>query len=127
VGADEVSSLLVKLQADPDDLDMRRRAAEALDVAGKRDDALTVLRPLINLTGHDEDTGLPCLCKRCLAAAPNTAESEGMQFLPSFAVVGKRVLHFWMLADQASDRAAVRASVTESLAKRLAFVKAARP
>jgi hypothetical protein len=126
VGADEISSLLVKLQADPGDLETRRRAAEALDLAGKRDDALTVLRPLINLTGHDEDVGLPCLCKRCLAAAPATAESEGMQFLPSFAVVNNRVLHFWMLADQASDRAAVRASVTESLAKRLAFVKAAR-
>lgn len=127
MGADEISSLLVKLQADPADLDTRRRAAEALDLAGKRDDALTVLRPLVNLTGHDEDAGLPCLCKRCLAAAPATAASEGMDFLPSFAVVGDRVLHFWMLAEQASDRGAVRASVAESLAQRLAFVKAARP
>jgi HEAT repeat protein len=124
VGADETASLLVKLQANPDDLDVRRRAAEALDAEGKRADALAVLAPLINLTGHDEDAGLPCLCKRCLPAAPPVAESEGMKFTPSFAVVENRVLHFWMLAELAHERASVRESVTTALAKRLAHVKA---
>lgn len=123
MGADESSSLLGKLQANPDDLDVRRQAAETLDADGKRAEALAVLQPLINLTGHDEDTGLPCLCKRCLANAPATAQSEGMAFVPSFAVVGNRVLHYWMLADQ--ERAAVRESVTAALAQRLAYVKAA--
>ena len=126
MGADEISSLLVKLQANPGDLDTRRRAAEALDAAGKRADALTLLAPYVNLTGHDDDVGLPCLCKRCLAAAPTTATSAGMQFVPSFAVVDTRVLHFWMLADQESERAAVRDSVAIALASRLAYVKAAR-
>jgi len=127
VGADEIASLLVKLRANPDDLDARRRAAEALDADGKRVDALTVLAPLVNLTGHDDDAGLPCLCKRCLAAAPAAAESEGMKFTPSFAVVETRVLHFWMLAELEHERASVRESVTTALAKRLAFVKAVRP
>jgi hypothetical protein len=49
-----------------------------------------------------------------------------MQFVPSFAVVDNRVLHFWMLAEQESERAAVRDSVATALAARLAYVKAAR-
>jgi hypothetical protein len=125
VGADEISSLLVKLQANPEDLEARRRAAEALDAAGKLDEAIVVLAPLINVTGHDEDVGLPCLCKRCLAASPSAAESQGMKFSRSFAVSDKRVLHFWMLADLEHERAAVRESVAIALGKRLAHVKAA--
>lgn len=126
MGADEISSLLVKLQADPDNLQTRTKAAEALDAAGKHADAATVLAPLINVTGHDEDAGLPCLCKRCLPTAASAAESEGMKFSRSFAVADKRVLHFWMLADLEHDRAAVRESVATALAQRLDYVKAAR-
>jgi len=126
MGADEISSLLVQLQVRPDDADLRRRAAEALDAGGQRADATTVLAPLVNLTGHDDDAGLPCLCKRCLPQAAATAESAGMQFERSFAVVGDRVLHFWMLTELAHERASVRASVTEALAARLAAVKGAR-
>ncbi|MDQ3335277.1 MAG: tetratricopeptide repeat protein [Myxococcota bacterium] len=125
MGADEISSLLVKLQANPEDLDTRRRAAEALDASGKLDEAVAVLAPLINVTGHDEDVGLPCLCSRCLAAAPAAAESEGMKFSRSFAVTNKRVLHFWMLAELEHERAAVRESVAIALEQRLAHVKAA--
>lgn len=126
MGADELTSLLVKLQANPDDLETRRRAAEALDAAGKHADAATVLAPFVNVTGHDEDAGLPCLCRRCLPAAAATAEAEGMKFTRSFAIADRRVLHFWMLADQEHERAAVRESVTTALATRLAFIKAAR-
>ncbi len=35
MGADEISSLLIELQAAPDDAELRRRADEALDAAGK--------------------------------------------------------------------------------------------
>ena len=126
MGADEISSLLVKLQAAPGDRDLRRRAAEALDAAGKHAEAAVVLAPLVNVTGHDDDAGLPCLCKRCIAIAPSTAMSEGMMFHRSFAVADTRVLHFWMLAEQEHERAQVRASVADALAHRLAYVKAAR-
>jgi hypothetical protein len=122
VGADEISSLLVKLQANPGDHDTRRRAAEALDATGKRDDAMIVLAPFVNLTGHDEDAGLPCLCRRCLPQAAATAQAEGMKFERSFAVAGNRVLHFWMLSELAHERASVRESVTAALARRLAHV-----
>jgi hypothetical protein len=126
VGADEIRSMLVQLQAKPDDDDLRRRAAEALDAEGQRDDALAVLAPLINLTGHDDDAQLPCLCKGCLATAGASADAGGFSFRRSFAVVGRRVLHFWQLAEQEHERVAVRASVTAALRKRLEPQKGAR-
>jgi hypothetical protein len=110
--------MLTALQKRPDDVALRRQAAEALDAAGQFDEAATVLAPLVNVSGHESDTGLPCLCKACLPFAGRTAESGGMQFSRSFAIAQTRVLHFWQLADQA--RAAVRVSVTEALDRRLA-------
>ena len=124
VVADDLQSMLVQLQSRPDDVDLRRRAAEALDAQGKPDDATLVLAPLVNLTGHEADVGLPCLCKTCLASAPRTAEANGMSFVRSFAVAGKRVLHFWQLADQ--HRMDIRQSVTAALQARLAAQKAPR-
>jgi len=126
MGADEIRSLLIRLSSTPDDPELRRRAAEALDAAGQRDDVWPILAPLVNLTGHDDDTGLPCLCKTCLPNAASTAEASGMQFQRSFAVAGDRVLHFWMLSELEHERAAVRASVTAALQVRLATVKAAK-
>ena len=117
-------ALLIQLQTSPADRDLRRRAAEALDAEGQHEDATAVLAPLVNLTGHDDDTGLPCLCKACLPHAGRTAESAGMPFERSFAVVGDRVLHFWTLTELAADRAGVRASVAAALRERLAAVKA---
>ena len=121
MGADEkTSAMLGELEKAPHDAELRRRAAEALDAAGKRTEAIELLAPLVNLTGHDDDVGLPCLCKKCLGEAPMAAESAGMQFQRSFAVAGDRVLHFWMLDELAGERAGVRASVASALKIRLA-------
>lgn len=114
-----IQSMLVQLQSRPDDTDLRRETAELLDSQGSLDDAVMVLAPLVNVTGHDNDAGLPCLCKRCLPGAGKTASAGELAFVRSFAVADRRVLHFWMLADQ--DRATVRASVRDALAKRLAY------
>ena len=123
MGADEIRSLLIKLQSSPGDADLRRKTAEALDAAGQREDVLPILAPLVNLTGHDDDAGLPCLCKTCLPQAGTSAEASGMKFQRSFAVAGDRVLHFWMLDELAGERVAVRASVTHALRGRLAAIK----
>jgi Flp pilus assembly protein TadD len=124
MGADEIQAMLGALQTSPDDHELRSRAAEALDAAGKRDEALELLAPLVNVTGHDDDAGLPCLCKTCLPRAGQTAESAGMPFQRSFAIVRNRVLHFWMLSELAAERAGVRKSVAEALRVRLAPRKA---
>lgn len=114
---DDIQSMLVTLQSRPDDADLRRRAAEALDAEGRFDDVAMVLTPFVNLSAHEADTGLPCLCKTCLPTAGITAAAGGMDFTRSFAVIKNRVLYFWQLADQ--TRAAVRASVAEALALRI--------
>ncbi|MEJ7604590.1 MAG: hypothetical protein WKG01_42450 [Kofleriaceae bacterium] len=105
MGADDRRVLLGEFANAPGDVELRRKAAEAVDAAGEREQAIALLEPLVNLTGHDDDVGLPCLCKRCLPQAGMTAESAGMQFQRSFAVAGDRVLHFWMLAEMAGERA----------------------
>ncbi|MFT3698894.1 MAG: hypothetical protein QM831_37450 [Kofleriaceae bacterium] len=121
MGADDIQSMLVKLQSRPDDLDLRVRAAEELDAAGKLEDAVMVLAPLVNVTGHEVDAGLPCLCKMCLPQAGAKASNGGFAFVRSFAVAKDRVLHFWQLADQ--HRAEIRSSVTDALHARLVPAK----
>jgi hypothetical protein len=117
---DDISALLGRLQASPDDHALRAKTADALDAANRSDEAFALLATLVNVTGHDDDAGLPCLCKRCLPQAPATAESAGMTFQRTFAVARDRVLHFWMLSELAGSRAQLRHSVAEALAIRLA-------
>ena len=121
---DEIQGLLGQLTSSPDDAALRTRTAEALDVAGRRVEALEVLAPLVNVTGHDDNAGLPCLCKLCLARAGETAEAAGIHFKRSFAVSNTRVLHFWAPAEL--GRVPVRRSVAEALTKRLARRRGAK-
>ncbi len=74
---------------------------------------------LINVTGHDDGAGLPCLCKACLPSAGATAEAAGMQFHRATAISGTRVLHFWSVDELKADRARVESTVSEALAARL--------
>lgn len=126
MGVDEIRALLDQLEASPGDAELRRRAAELLDAAGRRDEAMPILAPLINLAGHDDDVGLPCLCRRCLPAAGWTAEAGGMAFTRSFAVAGTRVLHYWQLAELEGERAAVRSSVASAMRARATAMKERR-
>lgn len=123
MGEAEIRALVDQVAAKPEDHDLRQQAAEALDAAGKRAEATALLAPLINVTGHDDDAGLPCLCKVCLPTAPDVAESAGMKFRRAFAVTNRRVLHFWNLAELEGERRAVRSSVSRALATRLAAQK----
>ena len=79
--------MLAQLAVRPGDHELRGRAATALDDQGRYDDAVGVLAPLINLTAHDDDAELPCLCKRCFAGAGKTAGAHDMKFIRGFAVV----------------------------------------
>jgi hypothetical protein len=116
--AEEIQALLRQLEQAPDNATLRGRAADALDAAGRRDEAMAILAPVVNITGHDDDTGLPCLCKACLSRSTETAEAAGMTFRRSFAVARNRVLYFW--TPRELDRPGVRRSVSEALDQRLA-------
>jgi len=111
------------VSVDAKDLEKRRTKAKALEktiAPGADRTAIDEqLAGFVNLHGHDDDAGLPCLCRECLPSAGTTATSEGMTFYRSFALAGTRVLHFWMLADVARDRENVRRSVATALVQRL--------
>lgn len=126
MGEAEIRALVERVQATPEDDALRKEAAEALDHAHRRDEAIALLAPFINLTGHDDDTGLPCLCRTCSPTAPSTAEANGLQFRRAFAITGRRVLHFWNLAELEGERRQVRASVEDALARRLAAQQESR-
>lgn len=119
MASDELGTLLVQLAQRPDDLDTRRRAADALDAQGRTTDALALLQPFINFTGHEEASPLPCLCKTCIQSAPVSAASGGASFQRSFVISGTRVLHFWLLDELVAQRQEVKRSVGEALKSRL--------
>ena len=98
---------------------LRRRCAEALEQRGAHQDALTVLAPLVNFTGHEHSPLLPCLCKRCLGQAGRAVEVQGVSFHRTFVVSGTRVLHFWLADELGADRAEVKRAVGEALRVRL--------
>lgn len=119
MGSDELISLLVQVIQRPDEPELRRRAAELLDQRGAADEAMALLAPLVNFTGHDEQTALPCLCKTCLPKAAAVTESGGVTFHRSFAVHGSRVLYFWLIDELGEQRAEVKRAVGEALRLRL--------
>lgn len=50
----------------------------------------------VNLTAHDPESPLPCLCKRCLPSCPEQAEAQGMRFTRAKVETESRVLHYWL-------------------------------
>jgi hypothetical protein len=122
MASDELVALLVQVIQRPGEVDPRRKAAELFEQrgAGAGDEAMAMLSTLVNFTGHEERTRLPCLCKTCLAKSGATAEVEGVQFRRSFAVHGTRVLWFWLVEELAEQRAEVKRAVAGALRGRLA-------
>lgn len=118
--------MLVRLASEPGDLELRRRTAELLDQRGRLEEALAVVQPLINFTGHDDSDVLPCLCKQCSAAAGMTAEARGLTFHRAFAITADRVLHYWLVDELAAERNEIRRSVGEVVRSKLASRQRAR-
>ena len=117
--ADELVTLLVRLVGAPGDIEVRRRTAELLDQRGHLGEALALMKPLVNFTGHDDSAVLPCLCKTCIDGAGDAVESRGLTFHRAFAISGDRVLHYWLVDELADQRVAVRRSVGEALRSKL--------
>lgn len=51
---------------------------------------------LINLTAHEANTPLPCLCKRCFPDSDTHAEAGGMRFTRAQVETEGRVLYYWL-------------------------------
>jgi hypothetical protein len=73
----------------------------------------------INLTAHDPEALLPCLCKRCLPKAPERAETGGMKFTRAKVETEGKALYYWMPDELLPEAPAVAHSVMGALIARL--------
>jgi hypothetical protein len=74
---------------------------------------------LINLTAHDAESPLPCLCKGCLPKSPERAETRGMSFTRSKVEAEGRALYYWMPDELLPQATSVSQSVLGALMARL--------
>ncbi len=73
----------------------------------------------INLTAHDPESPLPCLCKRCLPNAPERAAKGGMEFTRSKVEAEGRALYYWLPDELLPKAPEVSKSVLGALLARL--------
>jgi hypothetical protein len=73
----------------------------------------------INLTAHDPQSPLPCLCKRCLPKAPERARKNGMEFTRSKVESEGRALYYWLPDELLPHAPEVSRSVLGALLARL--------
>ena len=79
----------------------------------------------VNLTAHDADSPMPCLCQKCLASAPETLVVQGATFIRAQAAAQGRILWFWVPVELKAELAAVVESVSGRMQKSLQPLKEA--
>lgn len=72
-----------------------------------------------NVARHEEGSVLPCLCKRCFAAAPETVERDGETYTRGKVEVNGRILWFWVPATLSGELAEIAEAVENRLQKRI--------
>lgn len=95
------------------DAELILRAAEAARPAPR----VPVPRP-VNVAKHEENTGLPCLCRGCLASAPETITHGGGTYLRARAEANERLLWFWVPSELQGEVAAAVQAVEQRLKAR---------
>lgn len=119
-------ALAESLAKTPDDEPLRERVARALVAEGAREAAQKVLSVLKHLDHHEKDAQLPCLCKKCLPAAPAEVTAIGMTFGRDFVVKTGRVLHFWAPKEVLALGVQVHHSMRAALSRQLTALTKAR-
>lgn len=79
----------------------------------------TVVSVERNLTAHEPHSPLPCLCSRCLPAAPELASTDGLSFHRVEAHGGGRVLHAWVPDELKNETARLQAAMGRRLEQRV--------
>ncbi len=74
----------------------------------------------INVTRHEPDSPLPCLCGHCLSGCSDRAAAGGMSFVRASTEAAGRRLFYWMPEELAPMTDAVNRSVRGALAAKLA-------
>jgi hypothetical protein len=68
-----------------------------------------------HLNAHESETLAPCLCWRCLPAAPERVEVNGLAMVRDRAAAGGRSIWYWLPESIAKDRDAIRRAVETRL------------
>jgi len=119
------AELLAEVENAPKNEGIRERVARELVSMGALAEARQALSGIAHLDAHDE-TGLPCLCKKCWELAEATCELGGMTFKRDLVIKNGRVLFYWAPSELDASAGALRNSVRASLARRLAALARAR-
>ena len=73
----------------------------------------------VNLAVHEEGSALPCLCKRCLPAAPERIHHPSGEFVRAKVEIHERVLWFWVPVALTDDLESVVQAVAARLQNRI--------
>jgi hypothetical protein len=114
----DLESVLASVEANPRDPMTRIGAARACVENGRAAEAAELLAGnFVHLNAHDPGA-LPCLCKKCLTPASDTASAGGTDFIREFAVATGRVLYFWVPAELARKRKQIANDVAAGMRRR---------
>jgi hypothetical protein len=122
----QLRSLAEALAKSPDDEALRERVARGLVGEGAGASASTLLSSLKHLNEHEKGAELPCLCKKCIGAAPAEVTAIGMTFGRDFVVKSGRVLHFWAPKEVLALGGDMHKSVRAALSRQLGALAKAR-
>jgi len=123
--------LLAQLVKDPEEELLRERAAHRLEAEGAGASAKALLASFKHLNEHEKKVDpkkgdLPCLCKKCIGAAPAELDVLGLSFGRDYVCSAGRILHFWAPKDVLADASDTRTSVRMALVRQLRALAKAR-
>ena len=99
-------------------------ASDIAQLLGAAGEAPVRLRPQkgrpVNLTRHEADSPLPCLCVDCLGKAPESLEIGGALYFRAATELFERILWFWVPAELKGKLPEVTQSVQSRLRGRIA-------
>ncbi len=117
--------LVAQLAKAPDDEGLRERVGRRLLAEGAPEAARLVLAVFKPFNQHEEG-GLPCLCKKCLGAAPAETAVGGLVLGRDFVCKMGRMLHFWAPKEVLAGGPDVQHSVGAALGRRIKALDRAR-
>lgn len=116
--------MIAALVKEPADEALRERAARRLFAEGEASLAKALLAPLKHFNEHEKKADpkkgdLPCLCKKCIGAAPAEIDVLGLAFGRDFVCKLGRILHFWAPREVLADATDTQSSVRMALQRRI--------
>lgn len=123
--------IVLAIVKDPEDETLRERGARRLAAEGAGASAKVLLAPFKHLNQHEKKVDpkkgdLPCLCKKCIAAAPAELDALGLAFGRDFVCAQGRILHFWAPREVLADATDTQSSVRMSLVRQIRALAKAR-